>query len=235
MVRSGTARKRTQRNTKTITVKGSEHKGSATLFFMVFKMRPKKPCPTRAPLPHAPLVTHGGRARCPHRAAAPRRGARLCHTRAPTHPVATRTSRAPLSYLPPLHPLNSRRHYTRHYSGGAIGTSRPTAITPSHIRCQYARELRTARALARTSWCAPPVPRCRAHRPCPVAVGRDVPIAPPCHRRGARLCHPHPARRATARRGSPPLCSYTSRANALCAPLCKKTRSITHAITRAAR
>ena len=42
--------------------------------------------------------------------------------------------------------------------------------------------------------CAPPVPRLRAHRPYPVAVGRDVPIAPPRHRRGARLCIP----RATA-------------------------------------
>ena len=32
--------------------------------------------------------------------------------------------------------------------------------------------------------------RCRAHRPCPVAVGRDVPIAPPrvaARHRGARL------------------------------------------------
>ena len=67
------------------------------------------PC---APLPCAPLVRLGGRARCPHRAAAPRRGARL-------------------------------------------------GISPS-------------------PWCAPPrAPPRRAHHACPVAVGRDVPIAPP--------------------------------------------------------
>ena len=44
-------------------------------------------------------------------------------------------------------------------------------------------------------------PRCRAHPSCglavpppscPVAVGRDVPIAPPRHRRGARLGMPRP-------------------------------------------
>ena len=29
--------------------------------------------------------------------------------------------------------------------------------------------------------CAPPVPRRRAHHPCGMAVGRDVPIAPPRH------------------------------------------------------
>ena len=32
----------------------------------------------RAPSPCAPLVRFGGRARCPHRAAVPQRGARLC-------------------------------------------------------------------------------------------------------------------------------------------------------------
>ena len=34
----------------------------------------------------------------------------------------------------------------------------------------------------------------RAPHSCPVAVGRDVPIAPPRHRRGARLCHRAPRR-----------------------------------------
>ena len=34
----------------------------------------------------------------------------------------------------------------------------------------------------------------RAPSPCPVAVGRDVPIAPPRHRRGARLGIPPPSR-----------------------------------------
>ena len=37
-------------------------------------------------------------------------------------------------------------------------------------------------------------PRCRAHHSCGLAVGRDVPIAPPCHRRGARLGIEHTLR-----------------------------------------
>ncbi len=41
---------------------------------------------------------------------------------------------------------------------------------------------RRPRAVARS--------RCRAHLSCGLAVGRDVPIAPPRHRRGARLCIP---------------------------------------------
>ena len=41
--------------------------------------------------------------------------------------------------------------------------------------------------LPRPSPRAPRVPRGRAHRPCGLAVGRDVLIAPPRHRRGARL------------------------------------------------
>ena len=48
-------------------------------------------------------------------------------------------------------------------------------------------------------------PRFRAHRPCGLAVGRDVPIAPPRHRRGARLgipqnSHDHGARALPGRR-----------------------------------
>ena len=70
-----------------------------------------------------------GRARCPHRAAAPL-------------PVAARDRSARLG-IP--HP------------------SRPVAVRP-----------------ARASWCGP------------VAVGRDVPIAPPRHRRGAWFCIPRP-------------------------------------------
>ena len=62
-----------------------------------------------------------------------------------------------------------------HYPCGAMGTSRPTAITPAWY------------ALASRRRAASPAPRCRAHCPCPVAVGRDVPIAPPRHRRGAWL------------------------------------------------
>ena len=73
----------------------------------------------------------------------------------------------------------------------------------------------------RAPWsCAPrPVAVSRRHAPraCPVAVGRDVPIAPPRHRRGARLCFPHTPRAAWRPRsprahhtsqGGPPRCVH---------------------------
>ena len=69
-----------------------------------------------------------------------------------------------------------------HYPGGAMGTSRPTAITPAI----FARG---------------------GSPPRPTAI---------THARGA----PDPQK--IARGGSPPLCSYTSRSVALCAPLCLK-------------
>ena len=150
MVRSGTARKRTQRNTKTITVKGSEHKGSATLFFMVFKIRPKKPCPTCAPCPDAP--------------------------------------RAPWPHAPPVTPLPH----------------------------------------------APPVPLCRAHHSCPVAVGRDVLIAPP--RLGAvrgfatRTPWPH-APPAPHRKSLKILCVPIHLAQTLFVLLCVKKRDPLHTAT----
>ena len=73
----------------------------------------------RAPLPCPPLVRHGGRARCPHRAAAPHgavRGFASCDNRVwGTHAhYATIFARA-------LHTATGRC--------GAMGTSRPTAIT----------------------------------------------------------------------------------------------------------
>ena len=92
-----------------------------------------------------------------------------------------------------------------HYSGGAMGTSRPTAITPAKFACitQVASPRGVVSShpfLARaTAPCAPPcplaAPHCRAHHPCGLAVGRDVPIAPPRHRRGAWLGFPRPSRR----------------------------------------
>ena len=82
-----------------------------------------------------------------------------------------------------------------------------------HSQSHFSSIFHPARAAWRCPARAPPAPRCvprcrahpscgiavrtpraplRAHRPCPVAVGRDVPIAPPRHRRGARLGIPCP-------------------------------------------
>ena len=103
-----------------------------------------------------------------------------------------------------------------HYPGGAMRTSRPTAITPA--------------------WGAPPLhtrnshtiyTALGAHRLCPVvrpvAVGRDVPIAPPRHRRGARLGIPRTLR---ACRGS---VRGTARGRAAHPARCHNRAAITHA------
>ncbi len=47
--------------------------------------------------------------------------------------------------------------------------------------------------------CPSPCPVARSRGSCPVAVGRDVPIAPPLHWRGARLGIPLPSPRAPPR------------------------------------
>ena len=111
----------------------------------------------------------------------------------------------------------ARNIRTEHYPGGAMGTSRPTAITPAMPHGKFAGLLRTRNSrvsrgvrTARAPWCgpvacAPRVPHgavpLRAHRACarcavswcgPVAVGRDVPIAPP--RRMARCAAWHRAK-----------------------------------------
>ena len=102
-----------------------------------------------------------------------------------------------------------------HYSGGAMGTSRPTAITPAKFACitQVASPRGVVSShpfLARaTAPCAPPcplaAPHCRAHHPCGLAVGRDVPIAPhrpvanPCTARAPSPCAP-PCTAAVPRR-----------------------------------
>ena len=78
-------------------------------------------------------------------------------------------------------PLRTRGAHA-HYPCGAMGTSRPTAITPAI----FARG---------------------GSPPRPTAI---------THARGA----PDPQKIACG--GSPPLCSYTSRSVALCAPLCLK-------------
>ncbi len=119
------------------------------------------------------------------------------------------------------------------------------------------------RSRGRAPWCAPPScpaaatsSRCRVsslvsrRRPCPVAVyppscgmavGRDVPIAPPRHRRGARLGIPHfshahyPRALCTAtgrcgaifaRGGSPP--RPTAITHAWCAPPLRTQYSLAH-------
>ena len=99
-----------------------------------------------------------------------------------------------------------------------------------HSQSHFSSIFHPARAAWRCPARAPPAPRCvprcrahpscgiavrtpraplRAHRPCPVAVGRDVPIAPPRHRRGARLGIPH-----LCRAPSPPRCAAWHRAHA---------------------
>ena len=85
------------------------------------------------------------------------------------------------------------RNTPAHYPGGAMsaatarGGSSPSRLAPYR---HYTRKIRTR---------ITPVSRCRAHHSCGLAVGRDVPIAPPRHRRGARLGIPRPRRAAWSR------------------------------------
>ena len=73
-----------------------------------------------------------------------------------------------------------------------LGRHRPWGSPPSRLAPyrHYTRKIRTR---------ITPVSRCRAHHSCGLAVGRDVPIAPPRHRRGARLGIPRPRRAAWSR------------------------------------
>ena len=106
--------------------------------------------PTRVPLPCAPLVWLGGRARCPHRAAAPRRGARLCFPHTPRAAWRAHLScglAVGRDAWPPGLP-----------SRAAAPSARYAAWHPAYLSCGMARPLpaRTSRA----SWRARPP---RAH------------------------------------------------------------------------
>ena len=107
--------------------------------------RPRAAPRRRAPSPRPTLVSRCGRARCPHRAAAPHRPRwltaavrgfashyPLCRAPSPLAPPRSLPRRAP------HYPLSRRCRPAithAHYPGGAMGTSRPTAITPA----QFAR------------------------------------------------------------------------------------------------
>ena len=92
---------------------------------------------------------------------------------APHRPVAVRPTRIPL----PCPVVRSRdhaqpiAHYTRALPGRRDG--RPPGLPARALPPLRPRNSHAIRR--RTPWCGP------------VAVGRDVPIAPPRHRRGARL------------------------------------------------
>ena len=115
------------------------------------RCRPRlRPRPRRAsscaPWSCAPLVRHGGRARCPHRAAAPSARCVAWHP-APSLCV-------PLVRLAPYRTLPTRDAHVithAHYPGGAMGTSRPTAITPAKYAHHYPRALPVA-ARRRIAW-----------------------------------------------------------------------------------
>ena len=111
----------------------------------------RRPAPPPRPLPCAPLVSRCGRARCPHRAAAPRRGARLC----PLAPLA-----APRCAILTLHPHISRATLPMGAPHPGRRDSRPSglptrALPPLHPRQSHAM-------------LAPPSPR-----PSPCLVARS--------------------------------------------------------------
>ena len=126
-------------------------------------------------------VPRCGRARCPHRAAAPSARCVAWH-RAPS-PCPVVVSRCGRARCLAAGPPGSRRHYPRalpvaHYPGGAIGTSRPTAITPA-----WCAPLVSPRPAPSAPVAVSPSPRrsvpwpcpvVRSPLPCPVAVGRDA-------------------------------------------------------------
>ena len=71
-------------------------------------------------------------------------------------------------YARVVHTATGHAHYapnirTAHYPGGAMGTSRPTAITPGHATRKIRGTITHAK-FARAPW--------RAHRPCPVVRSR---------------------------------------------------------------
>ena len=117
--------------------------------------------PRPAPLPCAPPVSRCGRARCPHRAAAPRRGARLC----PLAPHARAPSPSPLAA-----PCCAILHYTRAFTAlhclwGSPPRRRAPSRTPLrdpplHPRQSHAMPSPTARRGS------------RLHRPWRLATAR---------------------------------------------------------------
>ena len=79
-----------------------------------------------------------------------------------------------------------------------LAPSRPPL--PAHRPCPSRSMVRSRGASSRVPWCGLACPMVRSRGVSsripwcgPVAVGRDVPIAPPRHRRGAWLCTPRPA------------------------------------------
>ena len=100
----------------------------------------------------------------------PRHGAR--QSRSPGAMLARRTSRL----APPLHP----RGALAHYPGGAIGTSRPTAITPANFACVLSARCgappRRALPPCLTLVSTRPRPLAAPYRPHPV-VARHSPVA----------------------------------------------------------
>ena len=148
----------------------------------------------RVPLPCAPLVRHGGRARCPHRAAAPSARCAAWH---PAPSPCGMVARAVVRHggaprfrgaggdpdAAPCTAIGGARRRPRQNS------QRVLLVMPT---AHYARVVRTA-----ARW---------GHR-----------ALPPLH---TREVHPTPQKIACG--GSPPLCSYPSRSKALCAPLCSK-------------
>ena len=78
---------------------------------------------------------------------------------------------------------------TPHHSAPRCRAPHPRPTPAPRCRAPHSRPvaaLHTRVSLPRST----PAPRCRAPHSRLVAVGRDVPIAPPRHRRGARLCIP---------------------------------------------
>ena len=110
--------------------------------------------PRRAPLPRSTLVSRCGRARCL---------------------AATARGGSPPSRLaPPLHP----RGALAYYPGGAIGTSRPTAITPANFAYVLSARCDARLGILRST----PV----RHFPAP-----PLPLAP--YRHYTREWHPAPS------------------------------------------
>ena len=125
----------------------------------------------------------------------------------PSHPLITRAARWGHRALPPLRPQNSHTHYARAVRTPPLLTPAPRGSVPvarASSRAPAPRRKPSKSPAVSHRLCAPihPVPSLfvplcvknnrtprsprLALRSCPVAVGRDVPVAPPRHRRGAR-------------------------------------------------
>ena len=156
------------------------------------------PRPAPRSCPRAPLVRHGGRARCPHRAAAPRRGARLgilapsprairrsCGLFPWSSPVARPRCPAPVA--------RSRRGRARCLAAGPPGSrrcapwlgpvARPRARAPVAARtrpCRCPWRLVTAMLGRNRPWGFPTLPARHAapgpHAKRPLAVESDSPF-----------------------------------------------------------